>query len=382
MAGMTTTGYDNPTLATIRAEIETRWRLAFGAGTKTDANSPDGKEIDIIAFQVKRYYDLGEGAYNALNPDNAGGTVQDHLFGLLGLTRLPATKSTVPVNLVGTPLATVAAGATFQVSSTEEPFTLDANVTLDGAGLGSGTATATNTGPVAAATGSLTVIPVPVPNLSTVTNPSDATLGRNVETDGQFRARRAEGKSGQGMRKLDTLRQKILEGGATECEIHDNDTDTVDADGRPAWHFEVVHLGGTTAALAAIILEHKPAGSATHGTTTENVADNQGDLHAIKLTTGTTVAMYLDLTLTVDSDYPADGDTQVKNAIVTAMTAEADLGRDAYIARVSAAIYGVTGVLSDVTKMGTAPTPTGTVDVPIAYNQIASWDASRITVTS
>jgi len=174
--------------------------------------------------------------------------------------------------------------------------------------------------------------------------------------------------------------------------IIENKTGTVDAGGRPGKSFEVfvAERGGLTTRdqeVAQAIFESKPAGIESFGDVSKTVTDSQGFDHTIKFSRPTEVDIWLILDLTTTSEYPTDGDDQVKALMVTWGNG-LGVGQDIIVrpdlVGQLAAIPGITDV---VIKIGLSDPPTLDDNIPIDDGtggdaEISAWDTARITVNS
>ncbi len=246
---------------------------------------------------------------------------------------------------------------------------------------------AVNTGVVIALTGTLTVIETPVSGWTSVTNYEDGNVGRAVETDAELRLRRRESLSLIGAGTVEAIRAHLLQDvdDVVGVKINENRTDTTDGDGLPPHSFEAVISGGTDLDIAEKIWEIKPAGIETHGSTTQNITDSQGDTQAIKFSRPTTQYAYLRVTLTkyAEEEYPAGGDAQVA-ANLLAFGNTLDIGDDILVQRFLTPIFEVSGISSAVIEVDVLLSPGapsyGTADIAIANDEIAIFDSGRITI--
>lgn len=270
--------------------------------------------------------------------------------------------------------------------------------------IGEGTASAdapaqcTETGPITAVSGDITVRDTAVGGWSGVKNLLDATLGRDVETDAELRVRREQELSQAGSTVPDAIRADLLEVRDStgtkfvqNVTVFYNDTDVTDGDGVPPHSVECLvrmPVSGTYDQLIYDrLLQSVAAGIHTHGTSVGSSNDSEGTAHTIKFTRPAEITIYVDLTYTKDpKTYPADGDAQVKQAIVDYGDAQ-DSGVDAVATRIGAQAFKVAGVL-DVPRSGslggclikTSAGPTSDVTIAISTRQLAVYDTSRITV--
>lgn len=391
--GITSTGFVAKTLEVIRAELEAEVRAAFGDDTNTSSASVMGQLIGIFATKTREVWELAEAAYEGQYPDSAIAASLTMLAALTGTQRRAATKSTVEATvnvnpgtyLPGTLIASV-------LNYPDRRFTnIDtvANSGMSAANVTDITFECEDAGIVLANAGTLTVIAQAVVGWNSITNPLDATVGEEEESDADLRTRRELELAGAGSTTADAIRSDILREvtGVISCTVLENDTDDTDVNGLPPHSVEAIVLGpdGYDAdddqAVADQIWASKAGGIRAYGSTSKVVTDSQGFTHTVAFTRPTDVDVYLEFDLTVDGDY-AD-DATFKAAIVAFGDDAYGGGDDVVRARLIAAAFDVAGVV-DVTglRLGLTASPVGTSNLAIALREIARLDTSRIVVAS
>lgn len=247
---------------------------------------------------------------------------------------------------------------------------------------------ATTTGPVAALAGVLTDIVDAVTGLDAVENAEDITEGTDIESNAELRARASTSPGARGKATNSAIRAAILAlDNVTSCTVTENDTDATDGDGRPAHSFEAVVVGGTNQDIGDAIWDTKAAGIKAYGSVAVNVTDDDGNTQSVSFSRPTEIDIWVEITVTTNSDFPTGGSDAVKAAIL-AYGDTLSPGDDvivfpalmSYIADVA----GITDVVIDIAGVPDGdPDPGPTLDdnVVIAANEIAIFDSSRITVT-
>ncbi len=247
-----------------------------------------------------------------------------------------------------------------------------------------------NTGPVQGLGHTINVIVNAISGWDLVDNLLDATAGVAVETDAAFRARRDSALQGLGHATLEAIRGDLLVvTSVTTALVFENDSD-VTSGIRTPHSIEAVVQGGTDQAIRDALFDSKAAGIATVGGVSGSHTDSQGTVHTVKFSRPTIRDIWIDIDVTVDADYPADGDTQVQNAL-KAFGDTHGIGQDVIpIPQLIGSIDGIPGIRDiaigalDVPDGDPDPNPTpGTDDGPItiAETNLAEFDTSRIAVT-
>lgn len=239
---------------------------------------------------------------------------------------------------------------------------------------------AVNTGPIQALAGTLTQIVNTIVGLDQVDNLLDATLGANQETDTDFRTRRIAALQGLGAARLEAIRGALLQiTGVTAATVFENDTNAVDAYGRPAKSIECLVQGGLDADILDTVWNKKAAGIEPYGNTSGTVVDSQGNNHTSAFSRPTSVPIYLELDLTTNANYP--GNTAVEDAIL-AYGAGLVIGDDVIVfPALIGALDGIPGITDVVVRIGIAASPTTNANVVISDTSIAVFDTSRILIT-
>ena len=330
-----------------------------------------------------------------------------------------AAVQTALNNLDGLSAVTVAGSfaAGFTVTFTgddgvqDQPALIPTNNTLDAGGSVAITVTettpgvfqgetdmiATATGPTVANAETLTVIDNPISGLDSTFNPSDAEVGRDLESDSDFRIRRENRLQISKAGPLEAIRTAVLDLNDVEGSVQLEDVKAfenidiaADVSGRPGKSFEIVvfQAGAVTdrdQEIAQAIFDSKPAGIESHGDVPKTVTDSQGFDHTINFSRPDEVDIYLDLDLTVDSNYPADGDDQVET-IMVAWGNGLGAGVDVIVfPTLVAQLDAVPGITDVVIRIGTAADPTLDNNIVIddgsvAAVEISRWDSSRIII--
>lgn len=226
-----------------------------------------------------------------------------------------------------------------------------------------------------------------------VTNPVGGTGGRDEEEDDDYRER-AKRELSEGMRaSLPALISQLRNvDGTKSITIIDNDTNSTDADGRPGHSFEAIVEAPDTSYddIARTILDTKAAGDASVGgyagtEVTRTLELVNGQSKEISFSEPVHIKIYVDCALSKTASYA--GDEQVKDNIVQYIggalnsgdttSGEIGAGDDVIYNQVLEAVMDVEGVY-DVTNLevGTSSDPTGTSNVSIADNEVATSDAT------
>jgi len=251
--------------------------------------------------------------------------------------------------------------------------------------------TATATGPTAALAGTLTVIETPIASIIGVVNSTDATLGRDRESDAAYKQRHLETINAQGCGTVQAIEDRVLQrvDDVISVKVFENDTDVVDGDGRPPHSFETFVLGGEDAAIAQEIFDCKPAGIETVG---DISILTPGASKPTKFSRPTSRYLHEEITVTKGEGFPTTGDPAeaIKQAVATFLApggeGELTQGDDLYRVQqngvITDAVPGISTIVietDDTPNPGDAPVFTPS-DIVVTNDEILISDSSRITV--
>lgn len=245
-----------------------------------------------------------------------------------------------------------------------------------------GEGVAVNSGPISQQANTITSITTPILGWDSVTNPIAATEGRLRETDEELRLRFRNSKFERATNTLDAVYSALI--GVTGVEqviIYENDTDVVDGNGVPAHSFLPIVVGGTSVDIANAIWRNKPIGILSDGNTTVSINDTQGFPHDISFERPNPVVIHINMTLTTDALFPANGEDQIKASIVQYFTDNFGIGNDVIYSRLFTPINSVPGHQVDALTIGLAPLPVGMANIPIDFNEVASISDVNIVIS-
>lgn len=381
--GITATGFVAKPLADIKTDLEASFRATFG--NQIDL-SPDSAMTEIIGIFSDRLADLWQGSqalYANAFPDGATGAALDSLCAITGVARSPATQTRVLATVVGTPATAITTAARVSVTGAGTLFRPAALITIPGGGSIVAEFVSVDTGPKPAPAGTLTTIVTPVAGWSSISNAADQfSLGRDIETDSALRLRRELSLRALGGASREAIRAGVAEvAGVTAVSVFENTTSVVDASGLPANSFEVVALGGTDLAVATAILDRKPAGIATHGTTTQAVTIFSIP-YSVKFSRPVALNGYVTIAVRATGSVPADLSDLIKAAVAAYGDERLTVGSALISAALVPSIFAAHPTVIDVPSVfiGTAPGPTLPTTITPTNRQIIDLDTSRVVV--
>lgn len=245
-----------------------------------------------------------------------------------------------------------------------------------------GEVVAVNSGPLEQPANTVDTILTPMLGWDSVINPVAATPGEDRETDEQLRLRFRNGKFDKATNTYDAIYSALINlDNVTEVTIYENDTSVVDGNGVPAHSFLPIVSGGLSQAIGNAIWENKPTGILSYGNTSVSVTDNQGGTHTVSFSRPNPVVIYISMDITTYVNFPANGNDLIRSNLIAYFQANFGTGDDVIYSRLYTPINAVSGHQVNSLTIGTSPSPVGTVNIPIAFSDIASLSAINIIIT-
>lgn len=304
----------------IETEIVSDVSAALGDEIETGPTSPLGQIVGIQANDQRLLQESLARVYAETYRATSTGVSLDRIGALTGSPRLPATSSTVAVNITFNAVTSISPGGLIISvdGSPDREFANTAQIDSAGPGTESHPFASLDTGPIEAPANTLTVIPIPNPSVDSVTNPADATLGRDIETDTAYRARQAQELARPASSTLDGIRIDVLDGvldadGNRELEdvtVFENATDVTNGDGMPPHSIEVLVDDGVPAVdndrIAQAVFDAKPGGILAYGSLSGTATDTRGGLRTVQFSRPSLVTLFLEFTLVKGPQWTAD----------------------------------------------------------------------------
>ena len=196
----------------VRAALIKRFKEIYGSDIDLSTASADGVYITNLALIINNILQSVKTMYGNLDVNTANGVYLDNLCALANVRRKPATHSTASIVIKNISNSTVGAIAQLTVvdkagtewKTVESVPELTANQQIER------TVVCVQDGPVEAKAGWIYETLEAGLGLS-ITQPNDAILGSNEESDAELRARRAQSSGADGVTVLESLVGALLE---------------------------------------------------------------------------------------------------------------------------------------------------------------------------
>ena len=371
---------DTNTSIPLRSEVSsssTNNRFTTSQLVQLNTTSASGITVNVNTVQNNTLYQItystSTSTQNVQYTSDADATEAEILAGLQAA--ITSGHPTLTASVVGTTLV-VDRNDIFQTVN----FSVTANMgvskvrkTVD--------AICTVSGPIEQLSNTIQTITTPVLGWDSVTNPFEAAVGRLEETDEELRIRFRNSKFERATNIIESLYSALLGvEGVSKVIIYENDTDVTDSNGVPPHSFLPIIVGGLSPDIGNAIWQNKPIGILSYGNTTVSITDRQGFNHDISFERPNPVVIYIEMTLTTDAKFPADGEAQIKSAIVDYFQNNYGIGDDVIYSRLFTPINSVPGHQVDSLFIGLTASPVGTSNISVAFNAIANINDTNIVV--
>lgn len=394
-SGVTAEGFQRDTVQQVLTRIQGKQRATISPRLDLSTASVLGQINGIFADELGTALESLEIAYHGFDPDMAEGFLLTSLGKLTGTPRRGASNSLVTLDCELEEDTVLLSGINFAAvdGDTTSLWTPVEDFTAPSTGTHEVVFMALVPGPVTAAPGTITVIQTAVSGWSSVNNPAEAQTGREIDDDPTLRERREAQLTAAGSATVQAIRADVLTiAEVLSCTVFENDSDDT-VDGMPPHSIEVLVFDGETPAadddaIAQKIWESKAAGIQTVGTSSGTAVDSLGVERTVYFSRPEILEIYVSLTVTAGADYVAQGgDAALALYISEQASAIHETGSDVKWRRIDSLAFqfGVPGVtVEDVTAftLDTISSPLSTSNISVGPRQIASFDASRIVITS
>lgn len=378
------TGISSPAYNDILTALTQIFQSIYGTDIITTPDSQDGQWLAIISLAFFDLEQLLIAVFNSMSPQFAQGAQLSSMVKINGLARLIPSQSTASVNVVGVAGTVISAGVVQDQAG--NLWSLPPNVTIPGGGSISVTATAQQFGAIVAAPNTITNIFTPTQGWQSVTNPAAAIPGAPVETDFALRQRQSVGVGLPAQTPVQAIIAAVQNiPGVARAKIYENPTNATDSNGLPPHSICVVVQGGVPGTIAQTIEAKKSPGTGTFGSTSIIVNDPGGLSIAINFTLLTFVSIWVNVTIVRQPTFQAATANNLINNLVNFIN-NLQIGQAVlynWLISIAQAADSQAGLTYEVTvlQVGTAPNPTGVVDVPIPFNEAATTVIANIVLT-
>ena len=395
MAGVYENGFERKTRLEIVEDLQDRAKTAFGEDVNLNSNSPLGKLIELFSYELAVNWQGQEQVYTSHIVDFATGVNLDYICDFIGISRKPATNSSVVLTFYGTDGTTIPAGTQVSTNGDDKIYfetdeeveigtTTSGEIDVDATSLEKGS-------DVNVAAYTLTNLVNFISGIDTVANSSAATGGTDEESDIELRERYKDSVAIAGASTVDSIRAEInnIEN-VRAVLVKQNSTDST-VDGLLPHSIQAIVLDGENEDIAEAIFDTVAAGIQTNGSTSVSVEDNSGNSHTIKFDRPTEIDIYVDIELTTSDSFPTNGDYLVKieilkyigglDTVESTEYAGLSINENVIYTKLIDYAMNVEGVEDVSITVGTSDDPVGTSNITIDTTEIATTDTAKIDVS-
>lgn len=396
--GMTDTGFKPKRIADVYESIKARITEITDdkTGEKVFQNESDDSLFMQFSFIVaEAIAECWEHAYQAStvrDPNKASGAILKGLIQLNGLVAKFGSQTQINVKFTGLKDATIPAGSLITDVENSVNYSVDKSVTIGADGTATGTATAQTKGPINPQNNTVIVIKTPTYGWTNVTNTGVVVVGAEPQTDEELHQEQQRATSNTAYRQIDTIYAGLLNVPGVEfARVYQNTGLTADSRGIDAKSVAAVVVGGTNEDIANSIARKSANINSFFGSTEVDVTDIQGHVNKIKFSRPEEVEIDVEVNITItdSSQFPAsteDAKNQIKKNIVS--YAQYNLqategfapGVDVIRTRLYTPVNEVPGFKVNSLKIGKHGQGTSEADIEIAWNEVAIFKESNITV--
>lgn len=396
--GMTDTGFKPKRIADVYDSIKARITEITDdkTGEKVFQNESDDSLFMQVSFIVaEAIAECWEHAYQAStvrDPNKASGAILKGLIQLNGLVAKFGSQTQINVKFTGLKDATIPQGSLISDVENSVNYSVDKPVIIGADGTATGTATALTKGPINPQNNTVIVIKTPTYGWTNVTNTGVVVVGAEPQTDEELHLEQQRATSNTAYRQIDAIYAGLLNVSGVEfARVYQNTGLTTDSRGIDAKSVAAVVVGGTNEDIANSIAKKSANINSFFGSTEVDITDNQGQVNKIKFSRPEEVEIDVEVNITItdSSQFPAsteDAKKQIKQNIVS--YAQYNLqategfapGVDVIRTRLYTPVNEVPGFKINSLKIGKHSQGLSEADIDIAWNEVAIFKESNITV--
>ena len=396
--GMTDTGFKPKRVADVYESLKAKISEITdkNTGEKVFINESDDSLFMQFNFMVSEAIaECWEHAYQAStvrDPNKASGAILKGLIQLNGLVAKFGSQTQINVKFTGLKNATIPSGSLITDVENSVLYSVDKSVIIGADGTATGTATAQTKGPINPNNNTVIVIKTPTYGWTNVTNTGVVVVGAEPQTDEELHLEQQRATSNTSYRQIDAIYSGLLNVPGVEfARVYQNTGMTTDSRGIEAKSVAAVVVGGTNEDIANAIAKKSANINSFFGSTEVDVTDIQGHVNKIKFSRPEEVEIDVEVNITItdSSQFPAsteDAKNQIKKNIVS--YAQYNLqategfapGVDVIRTRLYTPVNEVHGFKINSLKIGKHSQGLSEADIDIAWNEVAIFKESNITV--
>ena len=322
------TGFTAPSEASILTGVQADINAAFGGGLNPGLSTPQGQLASSMAAVLGNVNSDFLGLANGVDPAFAAGRMQDGIARIYFLSRNPSLPTVIQVQCNGATGVVIPVGAT---------VTDVAGNTYSCTTAGTIASTGSITLPFANLTPGPLAVPVTVTVFQAIPGWDSATLisgviGTNVESRADFEKRRQNAVAANSVGQISSIRGAVLQvSGVLDAYVTENPSNSIAIIGGVTLNpnsLYVAVVGGSAAAVAQAIWQHKSPGCAYNGNTTVTVQDTNSGYsppfpsYQVTYQIPTSLNIYFSINIVNSPQVPAGAAALVQSAVISSFTGQ------------------------------------------------------------
>jgi len=397
--GMTKTGFKPKRFADVLDSLTNRIKSISNPDTGEYPfvnETADGLLLQVTSVIAEEIAICWEQAYLAsvqYDPQNASGVALRGLVQINAINPSYGTPTQLPVVVRGTAGTVIPAGSKISSTDGSQIYEVQESVVIPASGEATANTLCTEVGANNPAPGTIIQIQTPIFGWNYASNASATSVGTNADTDTTLHVKQSRATAATSYRQVDAIIAGIMTvPGVSYARLYVNKTLTTDARGIAGKTMAAVVVGGLDTDIANVL--RLKAGSLDNfaGNLDEPIefTGELGDVESIDFYRPTEVPIYISIGITVTESgvFPEDAVEKIKQAIVNYAVYDQEgvagfpPGADVLVSRLYTPINSVPGFKVDSLQIGKTAGTLSTNDIAIAWNELATFDASRITITT
>lgn len=247
---------------------------------------------------------------------------------------------------------------------------------------------ALETGRLEAEAGAITTIVTPISGLAAVYNFTEVNLGDDLQSDDDYRLRLFQEVRRLGGGSLEAIKDRLENNVEGVILVRGFENDTMITEPvtlRPPKSIEMLVEGGLDEDIAEELWIAKGGGIETFGNVHVVITDSQGSLRNIHFSRPVKAYIWFRITLTVNTKFPADGESLIKENIVLTGREGFGIGDEILIQEFYCPIYEVEGIENAIIEIQKTPNLTPpvsyvTTNLTLADDESPLFDVTRVEV--
>lgn len=378
--GVTKEGFVSKDFITCQTEIIENFKNRINQNIDFSPTSVFGNIVAVTAERQSQLWDGLQETYCSFFPNLATGVSLQNSISINGIKMLEATASKVILTFKGKQGTKIPAQTGVGIPETSYQFNTKTDAIINSDGFVDIEADCSTLGEIKALANSITKILNPIFGLDSCVNKQDAIVGQNEESESDLRIRRL-----QLLQRAGSATDKGIIGaikkvsGVNAVILLDSET----SDKVPNGHIQLFVEGGEPKEIINAIANSRGAGIKLFAEKDTDiflpVIDSQGLKRIFCFSRPKEKLIYLTISIQTTSEFPNDGQEQIKKALVDYANKNLSIGKSVINSSLYVPINSVAGIIGIKIFQGVNPNPSSSINIQTEPIEYAKFDSSRIT---